>query len=328
MTSGGRKIAPGFAALAAALLLSACAAPASRSGPVEPPRERGFPGFDISIYPGDAAMRAWRRPGSPYHWVGYYLPAPCRRDTSWTGRRAQLADMGWGFAVLYVGQQTWDNVRDVEAPADTTREQNPAAAAQRDTMVVGDSARAAEVTCSRTLLSATRGATDADDAIARAASEGFPRGTTIFLNIERMEQVSQAMRDYYRAWVGRVLSDGRFRPGVYAHHRNAAEIHGDVAQSFAAAGTTARPAFWVANPSAFALVAAPGESGHPFATIWQGALDVPRSWNGITLTIDENVADVPSPSAPPAMFPGGADTEGECGTVSCTTVASTGTTHR
>jgi hypothetical protein len=273
-------------------------------------------------------MRAWRRPGSPYHWVGYYLPAPCRRDTSWAGRRAQLAEMGWGFAVLYVGQQTWDSVRDVQAHSDSARGQNPAAAAPRDTLAAGDSARAAEVTCSRTLLSGARGTTDAADAIARAATEGFPRGTTIFLNIERMEQVSQPMRDYYRSWIGRLLSDGRYRPGVYAHHRNAAEIHLDVVQAFTAAGSTGKAPFWIANPNSFALVAAPGESGHPFATIWQGALDVPRSWNGITLTIDENVAAVPSPSAPPAMFPGGADTEGECGTGSCTRVASTGTIHR
>src|SRR6476646_2782176 len=64
-------------------------------------------GFDTSKYPGDDAMQAWRDDGS-YEWVGYYLPsAPCHRDASWSGKREQLTQMGWGLAVVYVGQQTW-----------------------------------------------------------------------------------------------------------------------------------------------------------------------------------------------------------------------------
>ena len=63
-------------------------------------------GFDTSKYPGDEAMKAWREDGS-YEWVGYYLPAPCHRDTTWSGKREALAAEGWGLAVVYVGQQTW-----------------------------------------------------------------------------------------------------------------------------------------------------------------------------------------------------------------------------
>ena len=51
-------------------------------------------------------MRAWKRDGT-YEWVGYYLPAPCHKDDSWSGRRQHLIDNGWGLAVIYVGQQTW-----------------------------------------------------------------------------------------------------------------------------------------------------------------------------------------------------------------------------
>src|SRR6185437_7088284 len=65
-------------------------------------------GFDTFAYPGDATMRAWMKtPGAPYKWVGFYLPSPCHKDDSWTGKRAVLDSMGWGFAVVYVGQQTW-----------------------------------------------------------------------------------------------------------------------------------------------------------------------------------------------------------------------------
>src|SRR4051812_4679787 len=78
----------------AATLAAACA-PASGGGPgVTPPgpaprAAAGFAGFDTGIYPGDAAMRAWRQ-ASPYVWVGYYLPAPCHRDVSWSGKREAL----------------------------------------------------------------------------------------------------------------------------------------------------------------------------------------------------------------------------------------------
>ena len=65
------------------------------------------PGFDTSLYPGDAGMTAWLKPASPYEWVGYYLEAPCHKDASWSGKRQKLTEMGWGLAVIYVGQQTW-----------------------------------------------------------------------------------------------------------------------------------------------------------------------------------------------------------------------------
>src|ERR1700737_2191091 len=64
-------------------------------------------GFDTFSYPGDAAMHAWQTGDKPYKWVGYYLTAPCHTDSSWEGKRDTLSNMGWGMAVIYVGQQTW-----------------------------------------------------------------------------------------------------------------------------------------------------------------------------------------------------------------------------
>src|SRR5690348_3110572 len=69
-----------------------------------------FPGFDTSIYPGDAAMTAWRYPTSPYYWAGYYLPAPCHRDNTWASKYSTLTSMGWGLAAVYVGQQDWTQI--------------------------------------------------------------------------------------------------------------------------------------------------------------------------------------------------------------------------
>lgn len=74
-------------------------------------------GFDTSEYPGDDAMQTWKT-SAPYEWVGYYLQAPCHRDDGWSGKRTTLTDMGWGLAVVYVGQQSWG--KDPAKPVRTT----------------------------------------------------------------------------------------------------------------------------------------------------------------------------------------------------------------
>jgi hypothetical protein len=275
------------------VLLLALAAGCVRAATTAPaPATQSFPGFDTGIYPGDAAMRAWLRPSSPYHWVGYYLPAPCRRDASWAGKRETLRTMGWGLAVLYVGQQTWEGVPERAPAADTAR-------ASGDTLGAQASAPR-PIICSRTLLSAAQGTRDADDAVTRTTAEGFAQGTLIFLDVERMSAIPQSMRDYYRAWVTRVLADGRYRPAIYAHQRNAAEIYADVKAIFDSAGVRDEPSFWVASPTPgeFALSGSPQNVGFGFARVWQGAIDIRQTWNNVTLRIDANVADSPSPSTP------------------------------
>ena len=67
----------------------------------------GYLGFDTGNYPGDQAMLAWRSSTAPYEWTGYYLPSPCHQDDGWSGKRDTLTRMGYGLAVVYVGQQTW-----------------------------------------------------------------------------------------------------------------------------------------------------------------------------------------------------------------------------
>jgi hypothetical protein len=233
-------------------------------------------GFDTNVYPGDKAMRAWRESGK-YEWVGYYLPAPCHKDNSWAGKRERLVDMKWGMAVIYVGQQTWG------------RTPRPSSKAAQKALKSGAS-------CNADLVSAARGRIDGDDAVAKAAADGFPKGTVIFLDVERMEKMPQAMRDYYRAWAERVLADGRYRVGVYVHAHNAEDVHDDLQQVFASARNTEEPTIWVASGHNFSRDKAPTDVGHTFADVWQGMLDVMESNNGVRLPIDVNVAAVPSPS--------------------------------
>ena len=267
-------------------------------------------GFDTSRYPGDDAMQAWREDGS-YEWVGYYLPsAPCHRDTSWAGKRQQLSDMGWGLAVVYVGQQTWGKTPGkAELVTKYVKKRVRQVKRHNGKSVVGFVARRVPVkmlvqpraepnsSCSAHFVSGTRGRSEADDAIARTEAEGFPRGTVIFLDVEHMNVVPQAMRDYYREWTARVLADGRYRPGFYAHTANAALIYEDVKSVYDSLNVKGEPPFWVAgNTAEFAPGKAPTDVGHAFAAVWQGVLNRMEERNGHRMPIDVSVAATASPS--------------------------------
>ena len=255
------------------------------------------PGFDTSLYPGDAAMTAWLKPASPYEWVGYYLQAPCHRDPSWMGKRVTLTSMGWGLAVLFVGQQTFDGVPIVEnLDKGITAARLPLARSR--VVDVPRSDAATLVTCSRTLLTTEQGTTDGIDAVTKTASEGFPTGTTIFLDIEHMDAIPASMDAYYRAWVQQVLADGRFRPGIYVHAANADAIHEGVTRAYADMNAGGSAQFWITTSTGFNLNRSPRQSGFSFANLWQGVYEVNQTWNGATINIDVDVADRASPSSP------------------------------
>ncbi|HEX6628107.1 MAG TPA: glycoside hydrolase domain-containing protein [Gemmatimonadaceae bacterium] len=267
-------------------------------------------GFDTFVYPGDDAMKAWLTADKPYSWVGYYLSAPCHNDDTWEGKRQTLSDMGWGMAVIYVGQQTWGKTpgqkvavtRYVSKRVRTTVKLKSGRKVVRyvnkrvPVRVLVAPRASPGASCSSQFVSAARGTADANDAIQKTAAEGFSNGSVIFLDIERMDAVPKAMRDYYRAWTSRVLADARFRPGYYAHSYNADLIYRDVKQIYTTAGNTNEPPFWIAGARGFAPDKDPTDVGHSFAQVWQGLLDVVETHNGVRLPIDVNVAMLPSPS--------------------------------
>lgn len=257
----------------AALLVAAAAANVSAAAPqvaraAQDPIDNHL-GFDTSKYPGDAAMNAWKKSGK-YSWVGYYLESPCRKEHSWSGKRARLTKSGWGLAVIYVGQQTWNKPIPVS--------------------------NATGSDCSRRFVNASQGKVDARRAIATAQREGFDRGTVIFLDVEAMTSVPRAMRDYYKSWVRTLIADGRYRPGIYSHTKNAQQIYTDVKSVYRQAGLKGDPPFWIASTRGFTERAAPTDVGHHFADMWQGKIDITRTHNGVRLPVDISVATVPSPS--------------------------------
>ncbi|HJP60747.1 MAG TPA: glycoside hydrolase domain-containing protein [Gemmatimonadaceae bacterium] len=272
----------------------------SVTGPT--PLTSTHPGFDTSIYPGDAAMLAWLKPNSPYEWVGYYLQAPCHRDPSWMGKRSTLTTMGWGLAVLYVGQQTFDGVPDILLPGAFDRQQPigadslpPARAGIMVPPTVNEIENGA-VTCSRTLLTTEQGTTDAIDAVTKTASEGFPNRTVIYLDIEHMDVIPPSMDAYYRAWVQQVLADGRFTPGIYVDKSNAESVYNGVQQAYRDMNASGSALFWLTSPTGFSIDKTPQEVGFSWASLWQGMYNVSQTWNGATINIDVDVASTRSPS--------------------------------
>jgi len=263
-------------------------------------------GFDTNVYPGDKAMDAWKRAGE-YEWVGYYLSAPCHKDDSWEGKRAHLVNNGWGLAVIYVGQQTWGKsyspttVKRVVTVSTGSKKSKSSKHKRRVTRVMTRRTVTPVATtgdgCSASYVGAAQGKIDARDAIAQARREGFPNGTVVFLDVEHMDRIPQRMRDYYRAWTTAVLADGKYRPGIYAHTKNASTIYDDITDAYTDAGRDDDPPFWVAGASGFSPSnSAPTDVGHAFASVWQGMLDVVRTHNGVRLPIDISVASVASPS--------------------------------
>ncbi len=274
-TLSAAKGSRGISLLATALIV-ACGGDHSPTAPIVTPPNTGvgvsYAGFDIANYPGTAALQAWKYPASPFRWVGYYLPAPCHRDESWSGKLSTLNSLGWGVAAIYVGQQDWSNM-------------------------LGDLVSTeSQVTCSASLLSSAQGAAEAADAVAKLRADGFPDGTTVFLDIEPVSPVSKQLLDYYSAWVAGVLSDGHYKPGVYAVKSNASTLY-DVAIADLH-GARYTPPFWIASSAGFSMDRKPADVGLSFAQLWQGVFNVAQTFNGVTLTIDVNVASKSSPSAP------------------------------
>ena len=186
-----RSVLRCIAMLSVALAAACSDSRAPTSPPPPPPAYAGYPGFDISHYPGDAALAAWRFPTSPYHWVGYYLYAPCHRDSTWMGSYTKVKAMGWGTAVLYVGQQDWSMI-----PSSILRARRSVARPDLDrTMVSAASAASTTVTCSASLLTSAQGTSKAADAVAKTAGEGVPSGSAISLDVEYVSSVSSEGAD-------------------------------------------------------------------------------------------------------------------------------------
>jgi len=131
-------------------------------------------GLDRNDYLGDAAMQSLRK---TFVFTGYWLNNPPGADrNTWTGHRAHLESIGYGFLLLFNG---------------------------REYAELKASGNAAAV-----------GARDAAAAVSAAKSEGFPPKAIIFLDQEQGGRMLPEQRAYIHAFVDGVAASG-YRAGIY-----------------------------------------------------------------------------------------------------------------
>jgi hypothetical protein len=223
-------------------------------------------GFDCGSYPGDNAVTKWARSGSPFQFLGFYLPAPChgRAFKPFKTKYPLLKSLGWGMAIVYVGRQLKG--------------------------------------CGAQNLTAAIGKADGLDAIAKCHAEGFPPSSIVYLDVEPFDgPLPGKMKDYVQAWLDALLQDDNFETGIYCHAKNAIDLHSLGEARFAAAGRpSGAPSFWITRPkSTFNPdTSVPADCGISFASIWQGQIDTGTVEHaGATISsIDVNVALSANPS--------------------------------
>lgn len=214
----------GATAVGCCVLLGVLATPAAGTPdtPVRYPagssatREDG-PGFDTCTAPSIKALRAWR--DSPYRTVNIYIGGTnrgCRQPNltaSWVQRATAL---GWRLLPTYVGYQP--------------------------SCVYGDG-----LSRFATSDAASRGRSDAQDAITKATALGLLPGSALYADIEHYDRSDSscraAVRRYVSAWT-QTLHAGGFLAGVYVHLSSGLR---DVSAAYASESYARPDAVWVAS---------------------------------------------------------------------------------
>ncbi len=198
-------------------------------------------GFDRNDYPGDANMQALK---PQFAFTGYWLNnPPGASGNSWTGKRATLQKMGYGFLLLFNGRE------------------------YKELKASGNAARV--------------GVRDAEIATRVAQREGFPKRAIIFLDQEQGGRMLPEQRAYIHAFADGVARAG-YRAGVYCSgipFRESGSTTVITADDIRENAGKRELHFFISNdhcgPSPGCVFPAtppkPSESGVSFATAWQYA---------------------------------------------------------
>lgn len=140
-----------------------------------------------------------------------------------------------------------------------------------------------------------RGAENGTDAAARAEREGFPPGAVIFLDMEPLESIDSSVKDYVRRWFAEVLQAG-YTPSLRCDAKDAVALREIALDNYPPAANA--PLFWVrGGPAVFNRAAShPGDSGIPFAGLWQESAATLETHGGATMPAAANVASMENPS--------------------------------
>jgi hypothetical protein len=204
-------------------------------------RRNSYAGFDRNEYPGDANLATLRK---TFAFAGYWLSAPPgARENTWKGKRVQLREAGFGFAVLFNGRP--------------------------------------DVELKKVVSAAELGRSDAEAAVDAARREGFPPNTVIFLDQEEGGRMLPEQKAYIFAWVDGVNA-AAFRAGIYCSGIAGRPSSGDnvtTAEDVRQSSGGRKIMFWVANdrcpPSPGCAVSGRTppvtDNSIPFAVVWQYA---------------------------------------------------------
>lgn len=217
-----------------------------------------FAGFDCSYFPGTATM-AWLKANTNLVWCGFYLaPAPSHKDATWMVRRATLELQGWGFAPIYVGQQTI-------GPGEHN-------------------------------VNASMGVADGTQATDLLKQAGFAEESVVFLDLENGLPLTLPEGGYVAAWADAVKGHG-YTPGVYTSHAMADAVRDVVpdARIWTFNVPTIAPTDFhgVTFP-----VPAPAGSGYEDAVAWQRAQNVAITANERVFRVDLDSSLTADPSKP------------------------------
>jgi len=239
------KMKPGLSflsvsAIAAALILFSCRA-STQPNSQEQRAPRAYLGFDLNIFPGNAALPVLRK---TFAFTSYWLsPPPLEKTNTWVGQRELLRLQGFGFLLLYRGPLS----RELK---------NDAAAIQKGTV-------------------------DARNAASAAKSEGFPEQAIIFLDIEEGGRLPAAYHAYLHAWASALAEagyrSGAYCSGIPIKEEPGATI--TTADDIHAHAPSTDFVYFVFNdvcpPSPGCTFPqnppAPATSGVPYAALWQYA---------------------------------------------------------
>ncbi|HEU4543656.1 MAG TPA: glycoside hydrolase domain-containing protein [Jiangellaceae bacterium] len=268
----GLAVAAGAAT--AAVLLSGLAIPAAAAPetPVAYPagssatRVSGL-GFDTCTAPSLSALRAWR--ASEYRTVNIYFGGrnrACSQPYLTSGWVRDAAAMGWRLLPTYVGDQP-------------------------ECMLGARTYRYTATTA------ASRGTSDAKDAITRAKALGLLRGSALYADIEHYDRsissCRTAVRRYASAWTTTLHAAG-YLAGVYVHQNSGLRDLSDTYNST----TYARPdAVWVArwdgSTSLTGWPTAPDAHWSTWQRVKQYRGDHRETWGGVTINIDSDSLRAP-----------------------------------
>jgi len=235
-----------LSAIAAALILLSCQAgsqPSAQPGPQGQTSPHAYLGFDLNIFPGNAALPVLRK---TFAFSGYWLsPPPGEQNNTWVrnGQREALRSQGFGFLLLYRGPLS----RELKSESVATE----------------------------------KGTADARNAAAAAKNEGFPVHAIIFLDIEEGGRLSVAYHAYLHAWAAGLAAAGD-RAGAYCSGMIVKEEPGatiTTADDIRAHAPSPDFAFFIYNdacpPSPGCTYPlnppSPAAGGIPYASVWQYA---------------------------------------------------------